>query len=53
MTMARDNREQFTKGCLHCGHSFTGLKWAKFCSGKCRVAAHRAGKKRTKKRSAK
>ena len=46
-------RTQIDHDCLQCGQSFLGLTWAKFCSSKCRVKAHRLSKKQATKRSAK
>lgn len=38
------NRRLFTRHCFWCGTEFLSRRKARFCSGACKVAAHRAGK---------
>lgn len=40
----RPRRRGAWRDCEHCGEAFLGRGDARFCSARCRVAAHRAGK---------
>ena len=40
----RLRRREAWRGCEHCGEAFLGRGDARFCTTRCRVAAHRARK---------
>jgi hypothetical protein len=44
----REGKQAAVSSCAHCGEPLTGRSDRKFCSGKCRVAAHREQQKLVK-----